>query len=92
MRTKEVRKEHESQGFDGRFGPSLPRVFDGPFLLLLHLLSKMRMAQDGGSRFGIQPYLAALSPPQWRLGIAKAHPMSGGPSVFSRLTARPPSI
>ncbi len=50
---KEVRKEHESQGFNGRFGPGLPRVSDGSLLFLLHLLSKMRPAQDGGSRFGI---------------------------------------
>jgi type I restriction enzyme M protein len=50
---KEVRKEHKSQGFDGRFGPGLPRVSDGSLLFLLHLLSKMRRAQDGGSRFGI---------------------------------------
>ncbi|MGY3558472.1 type I restriction enzyme M protein [Bradyrhizobium sp. USDA 4463] len=50
---KEVRKEHESRGFNGRFGPGLPRVSDGSLLFLLHLLSKMRPAQDGGSRFGI---------------------------------------
>jgi type I restriction enzyme M protein len=50
---KEVRREHESQGFNGRFGPGLPRVSDGSLLFLLHLLSKMRPAQDGGSRFGI---------------------------------------
>lgn len=50
---KEVRKEHESQGFNGRFGPGLPRVSDGSLLFLLHLLSKMRPTQDGGSRFGI---------------------------------------
>lgn len=50
---KEVRKEHETQGFNGRFGPGLPRVSDGSLLFLLHLLSKMRSAQDGGSRFGI---------------------------------------
>lgn len=50
---KEVRKEHESEGFNGRFGPGLPRVSDGSLLFLLHLLSKMRPAQDGGSRFGI---------------------------------------
>lgn len=49
----EVRKEHESQGFNGRFGPGLPRVSDGSLLFLMHLLSKMRPAQDGGSRFGI---------------------------------------
>ena len=50
---KEVRKEHESQGFNGRFGPGLPRVSDGSMLFLLHLISKMRPAKDGGSRFGI---------------------------------------
>ena len=50
---KVVRAEHEQQGFAGRFGPGLPRVSDGSLLFLLHLLSKMRPAQDGGSRFGI---------------------------------------
>lgn len=50
---KEVRKEHEQQGFNGRFGPGLPRVSDGSMLFLLHLVSKMRPAKDGGSRFGI---------------------------------------
>lgn len=50
---KEVRKEHEDKGFDGRFGPGLPRVSDGSMLFLMHLLSKMRPAVDGGSRFGI---------------------------------------
>jgi type I restriction enzyme M protein len=48
-----IRKEHEQQGFAGRFGPGLPRVSDGSLLFLLHLLSKMRPAADGGSRFGI---------------------------------------
>ncbi len=50
---KEIRKEHEQQGFSGRFGPGLPRVSDGSLLFLLHLISKMRPAKDGGSRFGI---------------------------------------
>jgi len=50
---KEVRKEHEQRGYDGRFGPGLPRVSDGSMLFLLHLISKMRPAVDGGSRFGI---------------------------------------
>jgi type I restriction enzyme M protein len=40
-------------GFNGRFGPGLPRVSDGSLLFLLHLVSKMRTAVDGGSRFGI---------------------------------------
>ena len=50
---KEVRREHEAQGFAGRFGPGLPRVSDGSMLFLLHLISKMRPAAEGGSRFGI---------------------------------------
>lgn len=50
---KEVRKEHTGKGFDGRFGPGLPRVSDGSMLFLLHLISKMRPAVDGGSRIGI---------------------------------------
>ena len=50
---KAVRAEHEQKGFDGRFGPGLPRVSDGSMLFLMHLLSKMRPAAEGGSRFGI---------------------------------------
>jgi len=48
-----IRKEFTEQGFNGRFGPGLPRVSDGSLLFLLHLISKMRPAKDGGSRFGI---------------------------------------
>jgi len=50
---KAVRDEHEKQGFNGRFGPGLPRVSDGSLLFLLHLLSKMRPEAQGGSRIGI---------------------------------------
>ncbi|MCK9990808.1 MAG: type I restriction enzyme M protein [Rugosibacter sp.] len=50
---KEIRKEAEQMGFNGRFGPGLPRVSDGSLLFLLHLVAKMRPAKDGGSRFGI---------------------------------------
>jgi type I restriction enzyme M protein len=50
---KEIVKEHETLGFDGRFGVGLPRVSDGSLLFLLHLISKMRSPSEGGSRFGI---------------------------------------
>jgi type I restriction enzyme M protein len=52
---KAVRQEHENKGFDGRFGPGLPRVSDGSMLFLMHLLSKMApfVNGEGGSRFGI---------------------------------------
>ncbi|MBB4239150.1 type I restriction-modification system subunit M [Rhizobium esperanzae] len=50
---KDIRAEHEQKGFNGRFGPGLPRVSDGSLLFLMHLISKMRPAADGGSRFAI---------------------------------------
>ena len=48
-----VVREHTEKGFDGRFGPGLPRVSDGSLLFLLHLISKLRDAKDGGGRIGI---------------------------------------
>ena len=50
---KRVEEEHQNDGFNGRFGPGLPRVSDGSLLFLMHLISKMRPVIDGGSRFGI---------------------------------------
>ena len=50
---KAIRDEYQKLGYSGRFGPGLPRVSDGSLLFLLHLLSKMRPAKDGGSRFAI---------------------------------------
>lgn len=37
---KEIQKEHEKHGFDGRFGAGLPRVNDGALLFLQHMWSK----------------------------------------------------
>lgn len=50
---KQVQAEHSEQGFAGRFGPGLPRVGDGSLLFLMHLLSKRKPAELGGSRIGI---------------------------------------
>ena len=50
---KQVKDEHQQRGFDGRFGPGLPRVSDGSLLFLLHLVSKLRDPREGGSRIGI---------------------------------------
>jgi len=50
---KEVTKEYEQQGYNGRFGPGLPRINDGALLFNLHLLSKMRPVSEGGSRMAI---------------------------------------
>jgi type I restriction enzyme M protein len=56
-----IKTEAETKGFDGRFGAGLPRVSDGSFLFLQHMLSKMKPVVDGpktpridgGSRIGI---------------------------------------
>lgn len=37
---KEIQREHEKRGFDGRFGSGLPRVNDGALLFLQHMWSK----------------------------------------------------
>ena len=50
---KQVQAEHNEQGFAGRFGPGLPRVGDGSLLFLMHLLSKRKPVELGGSRIGI---------------------------------------
>ncbi len=48
-----IRKEHEEQGFGGRFGAGLPRINDGAFLFLQHMISKMKDPKDGGTRLAI---------------------------------------
>ncbi|MGV8940025.1 MAG: type I restriction-modification system subunit M [Lysobacter sp.] len=49
---KQITDEHTHKGFDGRFGPGLPRVSDGSLLFLLHLVSKMRDVQGSTSVAG----------------------------------------
>jgi type I restriction enzyme M protein len=49
-----IKDENSLKGFEGRFGPGLPRVSDGSLLFLLHLISKLRdNGADGGARIGI---------------------------------------
>nr|WP_227820140.1 class I SAM-dependent DNA methyltransferase [Agromyces aureus] len=48
-----VDDEYSKLGFNGRFGPGTPTVSDGAMLFLLHLVSKMRKPEDGGSRMAI---------------------------------------
>ena len=50
---KPIRQEAEQLGFAGRFGAGLPRINDGSFLFLQHMLSKMKPASEGGSRVAI---------------------------------------
>jgi len=48
-----IKDEHTLKGFDGRFGPGLPRVSDGSLLFLMHLVKKLRDTSEGGGRIGI---------------------------------------
>lgn len=50
---KQVQDEQTNLGFAGRFGAGLPRVGDGSLLFLMHLLSKRKPVELGGSRIGI---------------------------------------
>ena len=49
---EDITKEYEQLGFSGRFGAGLPRISDGSFLFLQHMISKMR-PENGGARLGI---------------------------------------
>jgi len=53
MVAETVKGEHRSSGFAGRFGAGLPRINDGSFLFLQHMISKMKPASDGGARLAI---------------------------------------
>jgi len=48
---KLITEEHKKE--DGRFCVGLPRVNDGSFLFVQHLISKMKSQEEGGSRIAI---------------------------------------
>ena len=53
MVANHIRGEHKTKGFAGRFGAGLPRINDGSFLFLQHMISKMKRPEDGGARLAI---------------------------------------
>ena len=48
-----IEHEHDTLGYQGRFGAGTPRINDGALLFLQHMIDKMRPASEGGSRIGI---------------------------------------
>lgn len=44
---KQVKDEYEEQGHGGRFGAGLPRINDGSFLFLQHMIAKMKQPKTG---------------------------------------------
>ena len=61
---KTIRDEAKTVGFAGRFGAGLPRINDGSFLFLQHMIGKMK---PGGSRIAI--VLQRLSAVHGRRGL-----------------------
>ena len=53
MVANHIRSEHKTKGFAGRFGAGTPRINDGSFLFLQHMISKMKRPEDGGARLAI---------------------------------------
>ena len=53
----EIKREHQSRGFAGRFGAGLPRVNDGSLLFLQHMIHKFELVRPEehkrGSRLAI---------------------------------------
>ena len=50
---REIRAEADKLGFTGRFGAGLPRINDGSFLFLQHMISKLKRPEEGGGRLAI---------------------------------------
>ncbi len=61
-----IKREHEEQGFGGRFGAGLPRINDGSFLFLQHMINKMKPAyrDHGGGGDPREGGLPAKGPAQ----------------------------
>jgi type I restriction enzyme M protein len=49
---KEILREHEKQGFAGRFGAGLPRVNDGSLLFLQHMIAKFEPVRPAEHKHG----------------------------------------
>jgi type I restriction enzyme M protein len=54
---QQVKDEAQNLGFSGRYGAGLPRVSDGSFLFIQHMISKMKpfdsKKNEGGSRIAV---------------------------------------
>jgi type I restriction enzyme M protein len=79
---KEIQREHEKQGFEGRFGAGLPRVNDGALLFLQHYVEQTGGCEPQGAQTGIASRHRFLGVPNvhWRGGLRRER----GPQVVVR--------
>jgi len=77
---KAVRDEHPDKGLGGRFGAGLPRINDGSFLFMQHMIKHMKPAEqaDPGPRSSSTAHPCSPAPP------APANPRSA--DILSRTT------
>ncbi len=71
-----IKAEHGELGYNGRFGPGLPRVSDGSLLFVMHMISKFNRQSDVS---GHSPH---LNPPPERGG--KSSPLPFGERARER--------
>lgn len=67
---KEVVREHEKRGFDGRFGAGLPRVNDGALLFLQHMWSKREDVKPKEHKQGSRMAIVFSGSPMFTGGAA----------------------
>ena len=67
---KEIQKEHEARGFDGRFGAGLPRVNDGALLFLQHMWSKRQDVKPREHKEGSRLAIVFSGSPMFTGGAA----------------------
>jgi type I restriction enzyme M protein len=67
---KEIQKEYEKLGFDGRFGAGLPRVNDGALLFLQHMWSKREEVKPKDHKEGSRLAIVFSGSPMFTGGAA----------------------
>ena len=95
---KAVRKEHEEKGFDGRFGPGLPRVSDGSMLFCWPRCDRRRTAAAASASCSTARRCSPAAPAAARARSAATcwkttwwKPSSACPSTCSTTPASPPT-
>ena len=81
-----VKTEAQTKGFNGRFGAGLPRINDGSFLFLQHMISKMKPRRRG--RLPAGDRLQRLAAVHRRRRVRASRRSAGG---SSRTTGSKPS-
>ena len=86
---KEIEREHDKRGFDGRFGAGLPRVNDGSLLFLQHMVDKFEPVRPAEQKHGSRLAIVFSGSPS--LPAARARARATSASGSSSTTGSRPS-